>query len=75
MRCLIPAAILIALLASTATALADQNVKIKNVARIEGARSNQLFGYGLVIGLNGTGDTQQSVFTRSLWQTCSRSSG
>ena len=63
MRCLIPAAILIALLASTATALADQNVKIKNVARIEGARSNQLFGYGLVIGLNGTGDTQQSVFT------------
>jgi flagellar P-ring protein precursor FlgI len=53
----------IALLAVTAAGWADQNVKIKNVAKIEGARSNQLFGYGLVIGLDGTGDTQQALFT------------
>ena len=53
----------IALLAVTAAGWADQNVKIKNVAKIEGARSNQLYGYGLVIGLDGTGDTQQSLFT------------
>jgi len=44
-------------------AYADQTVKIKDVARIEGERSNQLVGYGLVVGLDGTGDTQQAVFT------------
>ena len=53
----------IALLAVTAAGWADLDVKIKNVAKIEGARSNQLFGYGLVIGLDGTGDTQQALFT------------
>ena len=53
----------IALLAVTAAGWADLNVKIKNVAKIEGARSNQLYGYGLVIGLDGTGDTQQALFT------------
>jgi flagellar P-ring protein FlgI len=44
-------------------ALADQSVRIKDVARIEGARSNQLVGYGLVVGLAGTGDSQQTLFT------------
>jgi flagellar P-ring protein precursor FlgI len=42
---------------------ADQTVRIKDIARIEGARSNQLFGYGLVVGLDGTGDSQQTLFT------------
>ncbi len=55
--------ITIVLLVLTSAACADQNVKIKNIAKIEGARSNQLFGYGLVIGLDGTGDTQQALFT------------
>ena len=41
----------------------DQIVRIKDVARIEGARSNQLFGYGLVVGLDGSGDSQQTGFT------------
>lgn len=44
-------------------ASADQVVKIKDIARIEGARSNQLIGYGLVVGLDGTGDSQQTMFT------------
>ena len=44
-------------------ACADQTVRIKDIARIEGARSNQIFGYGLVVGLDGTGDTQQTLFT------------
>lgn len=44
-------------------AIAEQTVKIKDIARIEGARSNQLFGYGLVVGLDGSGDTQQTLFT------------
>ena len=38
-------------------------VRVKDIAAIEGARSNQLSGYGLVAGLNGTGDTQQALFT------------
>ncbi|MGB9587931.1 MAG: flagellar basal body P-ring protein FlgI, partial [Armatimonadota bacterium] len=35
---------------------AEIPVRLKDIARIEGARSNQLFGYGLVVGLDGTGD-------------------
>ncbi|MDZ7802621.1 flagellar basal body P-ring protein FlgI [Thiohalophilus sp.] len=33
-----------------------QAERIKDVARVAGVRSNQLVGYGLVVGLNGTGD-------------------
>ncbi|MGA3262726.1 MAG: flagellar basal body P-ring protein FlgI [Terracidiphilus sp.] len=36
--------------------------RIKDVASIEGIRDNQLVGYGLVVGLRGTGDSQQTVF-------------
>jgi flagellar P-ring protein precursor FlgI len=39
--------------------------RIKDIAQFEGVRENQLVGYGLVVGLNGTGDTlQNSAFTR-----------
>lgn len=38
-------------------------VRIKDIARVLGVRSNQLMGYGLVIGLNGTGDSRQVIFT------------
>ena len=38
-------------------------VRIKDVARVEGVRTNQLIGYGLVVGLDRTGDTQRSAFT------------
>jgi len=47
----------------TPAALAQ--VRIKDIADIEGVRDNQLVGYGLVVGLNGTGDRLDSaVFTR-----------
>lgn len=36
--------------------------RIKDVSSIEGIRDNQLVGYGIVVGLNGTGDSQQTVF-------------
>lgn len=40
-------------------------VRIKDIAEVEGIRDNQLVGYGLVVGLNGTGDRLDSaVFTR-----------
>ncbi len=39
-----------------------QMVRVKDVAAIEGIRDNQLVGYGLVVGLHGTGDSQQTIF-------------
>jgi flagellar P-ring protein precursor FlgI len=41
---------------------AGQLAQIKDVATIEGIRDNQLVGYGLVVGLRGTGDSSQTVF-------------
>src|SRR5690348_17756999 len=39
--------------------------RVKDLANIEGVRQNQLIGYGLVVGLNGTGDTiNNSPFTK-----------
>ena len=48
-----PLALLIALLTAL-PALAE--VRIKDIADVEGVRENQLIGYGLVVGLNNTGD-------------------
>jgi flagellar P-ring protein precursor FlgI len=46
-------------------AAAPAQVRIKDIADVEGVRENQLVGYGLVVGLNGTGDRLRSaVFTR-----------
>src|SRR3954451_9620820 len=40
-------------------------VRIKDIADVEGVRENQLIGYGLVVGLNNTGDKlDNAVFTR-----------
>ncbi len=38
-------------------------VRLKDLASIEGVRNNQLIGYGLVVGLNGTGDGNKAAFT------------
>ncbi len=44
---------------------AGAQVRIKDIADVEGVRQNQLVGYGLVVGLNGTGDRlDAAVFTR-----------
>jgi flagellar P-ring protein FlgI len=53
---------------STAThVLAAENevhkVLIRDVSSVEGVRDNSLVGYGLVVGLRGTGDKQQTYFT------------
>jgi hypothetical protein len=37
--------------------------RVKDVAAFEGVRDNQLVGYGLVVGLNGTGDRSQTFFS------------
>jgi flagellar P-ring protein precursor FlgI len=38
-------------------------VRIKDIVDIKGVRQNQLVGYGLVVGLEGTGDSDDSLFT------------
>ena len=48
-----------------AAASAHAGARIKDIVDIEGVRENQLLGYGLVVGLNGTGDNlSNSPFTR-----------
>ncbi len=37
--------------------------RLKDLVSIEGVRENQLIGYGVVVGLAGTGDTQQTIFS------------
>ncbi|MBI1358339.1 MAG: flagellar basal body P-ring protein FlgI [Acidobacteria bacterium] len=53
----------LALLAILSLALPARAVRLKELASIEGVRENQLLGYGLVVGLSGTGDRQQTVFS------------
>jgi flagellar P-ring protein precursor FlgI len=38
-------------------------VRLKELVSLEGVRENQLIGYGIVVGLKGTGDRQQTLFT------------
>src|SRR5450830_1370555 len=56
------------LIALALTGIPAQAVRIKEVAAIQGVRSNSLTGYGLVVGLDGTGDqtTQMPYTTQSL---------
>ncbi|MFT8245681.1 flagellar basal body P-ring protein FlgI [Roseomonas sp. BN140053] len=58
--------LLLYLLLPLALALpAAAQIRIKDIADVEGVRDNQLVGYGLVVGLPGTGDRLRSaVFTR-----------
>lgn len=52
--------LLILLLAAAAAA---QGVRVKDIARVAGVRENQLLGYGIVVGLAGTGDRAGTQFT------------
>ena len=40
----------------------ERQARVKDISSIEGVRDNQLLGYGLVVGLLGTGDSQQTTF-------------
>ena len=63
LACAALAALLLATLPAGATS------RIKDLANIEGVRQNQLVGYGLVVGLNGTGDTLNNIpFTKQSLQ-------
>jgi flagellar P-ring protein precursor FlgI len=62
--------VLLAMVVTTAnTASAD---RIKDLASLAGVRSNQLLGYGLVVGLSGTGDGDLGITLQSLQSMVSR---
>ncbi len=46
--------------------------RIKDIAKVQGVRNNQLVGYGLVVGLDGTGDGNAAQTTQSLRSMLSR---
>jgi flagellar P-ring protein precursor FlgI len=48
--------------ASDASPANARQARIKDISTIEGIRDNQLVGYGIVVGLQGTGDSQQTTF-------------
>jgi flagellar P-ring protein FlgI len=49
--------------AHAATSNSNHHVLIRDITSIQGVRDNMLIGYGLVVGLNRTGDSQQTYFT------------
>jgi len=55
---------LLALLLGAIPLPAPAAVRVKELADVQGTRENQLFGYGLVVGLAGTGDTERVLFTQ-----------
>ncbi|HZD51371.1 MAG TPA: flagellar basal body P-ring protein FlgI [Silvibacterium sp.] len=56
------ASLITASLLSGETAQIPKHARVKDVATVEGIRDNQLVGYGIVVGLRGTGDSSQTVF-------------
>jgi flagellar P-ring protein FlgI len=58
------AATVLFLLALWAASAAEPvQIKIRDLATVEGVRENPLIGYGMIVGLAGTGDRRQTVFT------------
>ena len=55
--------VLVGILLCTAAATDLWAARVKDIAGIKGARPNQLIGYGLVVGLNSTGDDDKTEFT------------
>jgi flagellar P-ring protein precursor FlgI len=55
-----------ALASATDPPPASRKVRIREITTVEGMRENSLIGYGLVVGLRGTGDQKQTVFTTQM---------
>ena len=56
-------AVLLCLVMANAAFAETIGTRIKDIAKVQGVRSNQLVGYGLVMGLNGTGDSNKTIET------------
>lgn len=59
----IPIAFLLLVSAGVASAGTDPTARLKDVATLQGVSSTPLLGYGLVVGLNKTGDRRQTIFS------------
>lgn len=55
--------IAVVLLSVGLVARADGGVRLKDIAHVEGVRSNALTGYGIVVGLSGSGDSNKNQLT------------
>jgi flagellar P-ring protein precursor FlgI len=53
----------------------DNVVRVKNIAHVQGVTGNQLVGYGVVVGLQGTGDSTSVIFTSQTIQNILQSFG
>src|ERR1700689_3975808 len=51
------------LAAAPAETIPPIGTRLKELVSVEGVRDNQLIGYGLIVGLNGTGDHQTTLFS------------
>lgn len=68
-RTIAAATLSLALILSPVTSVQAAPARIKDIVDMEGVRENQLVGYGLVVGLNGTGDSlNNSPFTKQSLQ-------
>jgi flagellar P-ring protein precursor FlgI len=56
------AVLLLGTVAAMASDTVQRQARIKDISSVEGIRDNQLVGYGIIVGLNGTGDSQQTTF-------------
>jgi flagellar P-ring protein FlgI len=77
LRCVIPLALCITLGLSLGLLRARDAhaARVKDLTSIAGVRNNQLIGYGLVVGLNGTGDGSNTGFSSQTLSTMLRSMG
>ena len=58
-----PQGVMFLIIIASLTASPSMAVRLKDLASVQGVRGNQLIGYGLIVGLNGTGDGNKSAFT------------
>ncbi|MBN1532740.1 MAG: flagellar basal body P-ring protein FlgI [Spirochaetes bacterium] len=66
-RLLIPACIAAVLVAgATGPGVTEVTVKVRDISFIDGLRENQVFGFGLVVGLQGSGDSRRSPMTQTI---------
>jgi flagellar P-ring protein precursor FlgI len=77
LRCSVPLSLGIAVCLSLGLSLARDThaARVKDLTSIAGVRDNQLIGYGLVVGLNGTGDGNNTGFSSQTLSTMLRSIG
>ena len=64
-RCYVCVTVLIAILLFSSLSAVHGAIitRVKDISNIQGMRDNYLFGYGLIVGLQGTGDSTTFAFT------------